>query len=77
MGVGEGGNLGSRGKVSIGICKIILLDGLCWPDNVAPTGVEVCPARNTHCWYPLCATGIVIERRLYYGPVRRKDKGVH
>ena len=57
MGAGEGGNLGSAGKAPGVIGKSVPPDSLCKPDDVDPTGVEVCLGCKPHCWSPLGATG--------------------
>ena len=43
-GGGEGEILGSRGEAPVSICKRLIIDGLCWPDDVNPVVVEVCTA---------------------------------
>ena len=57
MGGGEGGNLGGGGEVPVRIFRSIPPDSLFQPGDVAPSGVAVFTAHNTHCWAPLCAPG--------------------
>ena len=79
MGGGECGNLGSGVEAPGKIFKIIPPYGLLRPVDVAPSGVAVCPMRNTWCWEHLCTTGggIKIRTPTPPRPNRGKERGGH